>query len=294
MASDIVEAEHVDRAVFFIILDMNGVLMERGSGAASTIKSDFTVMGRPCYKRPGSDEFVSFCRDSFQGIGIWTSMLAKNAVPCVKHMLCIDNDKAMTKMEQMIDKPWGVESEKLPLCMLWTQNSCMMRNFWPGNDHASHKAFKPVMFKDLNLLWHGGESIDADRLKEWEHVAVGSRGSFSIVKEKSSMINNIKIHTVPELKEYPKPSTVPPRPLYPTPQNTILVDDTAYKYALTPFNGINVPSFSIDTEPRNDNELAMLMKYLKELLSDAPSDVRIWIKQNPYDEFVTRIQLEAL
>jgi hypothetical protein len=277
---------------YFIILDVNGVLLERADFVhSSSTDADFSVNGRPTYKRPYLDEFLTFCKDSFHMVGIWTSMLRKNAIPTIHNIFESVHPHSIAALEAIVDKPLKVtkkDSSEPIISLLWTQNRCLKRTGSSVYDHSSHKPFKPVMFKDLALLWEGKSALSQDRIDIWRRVCVGPRGSSKILDPTD------KLPPSPAYSTTFTDSIVSDQ-YYPTPCNTILIDDTAYKYAHTPYNGICIPEyhFSSENTPR-DIELVVLEKYLKDLLGAKPKDVREWTKNVPYQEFSNTCRIELL
>lgn len=268
---------------YHIILDINGLLIARGEATSiSNINPDFIINDRPCYKRPYLYEFLSFCDTNFQSIGIWTSMSKYNAIPCIEHILKNDSHP-LTGPLPLVDKPWvldELDKRKNRLSMLWTQDSCHIRKH-SIHDSDSWKHDKPIMFKDLYYIWHGNSSVDKERMDKWARIVMKNRGQFDLScysnTEPKSL--NLRRSSGHKYKQSSKSSDV-----IPLPENTIVIDDSLYKLALTPNNVIIIPEYKVPlNENIPDNELVVLMGYLNNLIECKPHDIRKWVSETPYD-----------
>lgn len=277
---------------YHIILDVNGLLIARGEATSiSNINPDFVVNDRPCYKRPYLYEFLSFCIANFQSIGIWTSMSKYNAIPCIEHILKSDNH-SLTGPLPLVDKPWALnefDKEKNRLSMLWTQDSCHIRKH-SIHDSDSWKHCKPIMFKDLYYIWHGNSRVDKERMDKWGRVIMKNKSQFDLNCHSNTETQSLNLRRsfVHKYKQPFKASDI-----VPLPQNTVIIDDSLYKLALTPNNAIIIPEYKIPSnEGIHDNELIILIEYLDKLIESKTHDIREWISKTPYDVHRMNYQID--
>ena len=106
---------------FLIILDINGVLLERVRGSTDA-KPDFVVNKTKCYLRPGVGKFLKWLHHRFD-VAVWSSTMPHNTIPLVK-------------------KIWGKRMNNLKF--IFTQNQCT---------HDGMIGEKPILLKDLQRVW---------------------------------------------------------------------------------------------------------------------------------------------
>ena len=106
---------------FLIILDLNGVLLDRVRGSTGA-KPDFVVNGTKCYLRPGVHKFLKWLHHRFD-VAVWSSTMPHNTIPLVK-------------------KIWGKRTNNLRF--IFTQNQCT---------YDGMMGEKPIFLKEINYLW---------------------------------------------------------------------------------------------------------------------------------------------
>jgi NLI interacting factor-like phosphatase len=357
--------EHEEEGKLFIVLDINGTLLDRKRGTNQFFvnqgfrHADFSHDQRPCWCRPYLYEFLDYLFTHFS-IGIWTSMTPHNAYSLVgkifQHRLNLDtvvlddgfysgklipstmnppllqntlffgnrlfpSEKEAYTYPYCSSKPvcdWlnpasvysrneaccranlikyigeckrnlvDVENKGKTHCeyslkLLWTQRRCIIRQT-TVLDHATFQRSKPVMIKHLSLLWNG----DLEGCSEQDD------------KENKNVIERLKCLSIGACKTAHIRTKVPSVkidhiPFFPTlnmsysPQNTLLIDDSEYKFGLNLSNGLAIPEYTIESDVANtDCVLLVLIAYLERYrLSTTKKDIRDFIHRNPFDIFLS-------
>ena len=271
-------------------------------------------------------EFLSFCFQHFE-VGIWTSLQAKNAYPLIGRILgahveiCHSNlilDSGLVngselfpkiyhwkELDRMTQEACKIQEEEArslalvqiailrnrmlstslvrgKLSLLWTQRRCIVAK---DGRAFNMKDDRPFMLKDLSSIWSDVCQTHHSPLPLNEHmekILIDHRdNSYLFSIESIRCFKEINVH-------------IPPRLDLPSdewgPSNTILIDDSAYKFSQNPLNGIAISPF--DENSSNDTILFRLMQYLdREILSAMKSndnfDIREILKAKPFSEFTT-------
>ena len=120
-----------------IVIDLNGLLMQRSFSPLGTSTSGFRIdqdakVGNfYVYNRPHMKEFLDFLHENFT-VGVWSSATEYNARMLVRHL-------------------WGKKKEK-QLAFVWGQEKCTNVGVF------TEPRVKPVFLKELDKLWsHNAE-----------------------------------------------------------------------------------------------------------------------------------------
>ena len=120
-----------------IVIDLNGLLMQRSFSPLGTSTSGFRIdqdakVGNfYVYNRPHMKDFLDFLHENFT-VGVWSSATEYNARMLVRHL-------------------WGKKKEK-QLAFVWGQEKCTNVGVF------TEPRVKPVFLKDLDKLWsHNAE-----------------------------------------------------------------------------------------------------------------------------------------
>lgn len=292
--------------MIYIILDINGTLLDRGDpSSASKIRAKYhvepnvTVHSRPCYFRPFLTKFLASLFAGPCRVGVWTSLRPENTTPIVGSIFGPHVSNPST-FEARLDQEPLLEPDEEGLFMIWSQRKCILRDYGAGLDAHDWKASKPIMLKNLALLWSlSPEACDDDVTAEtsieppllshgqtgfavWMHqtrrLAVGPGSSVKWLDET----------TVAQHGLLPKPKHFPTRPAghsQLTARNTLIIEDSPFKCGLQEENGLFIPSYHVQDE-KTDTVLYDLMQYVKNLFEachhDPHFDVRDYLKQHPF------------
>ena len=169
-----------------------------------------------------------------------------------------------------------------PLRVLWTQRRCILRRTCP-EDSPGHHPDKPVAIKDLSQLWSC--PMTPDQIKTaLSSVLVGEQGT---VRQLPSLIAPSPIASSPIVSSpiAPSPFYLPSFPsLGPvsSPSSTLLIENSVYKYALQPLNGIAIPEYSVSSSStKEDAILLRLIEYLERFRNSVYTDIRDYVQAYP-------------
>ncbi|KAM0681972.1 hypothetical protein MDAP_002732 [Mitosporidium daphniae] len=309
-----------------LLLDLNGVLFYCPASSivsASILEKNpgSCFVNTGLILRPWISEFLSFCFQHFE-VGIWTSLQAKNAYPIIGRILgshveishsglildcgLVDGGKIFPEISQIkeLDKMsteasmikgeeprscarmqisilrhrmMSKSSVKGQLSLLWTQTRCTI-----SHDGRAFKMKKdrPFMLKDLSSLWKEDGELHALPVHQIvEKIVINHQdASYVLSSNPVRKFDDLSVSVPSRLDIASRWS----------PKNTVLIDDSAYKFSQTPLNGIPVSSF--DEDSTNDNVLLHLMQYLeKEVIALSRDkddfDIREILKARPFSAF---------
>lgn len=260
---------------------------------------EFKVNGSFVYLRPHLATFMNFLAEHSDKImlGIWTSMTEENALEICSgiwnHVFPMDS-KAPVKegcwdagillsdgiviapneegkegdpnpaasLADLTLRPLMARKAPLPISFLLTQNQCIKRKKCRKSDaDPNFREFKPVMFKHLPMLWKLGsipaEDLKAEVLAFYSRVTIKPQGRFHV--HEAAVFQDHEL-------EYPVSWTAPSVLLPGIHQeNVLLVEDSKYKFAATPENGIILPEYDVKNKA-TDNELLSLITLLAKRL----------------------------
>lgn len=106
---------------FLIILDLNGVLVDRVRGPTDTTP-DFMIGKTKCYVRPGARKFLKWLHHHYD-VAVWSSMMPHNTM-------------------QIVHELWGKRMKDLKF--IFTQNQCTENGMMDE---------KPIFLKELRYVW---------------------------------------------------------------------------------------------------------------------------------------------
>ena len=125
-----------------IVIDLNGLLMQRSFSPLGTSTSGFRIdqdakVGNfYVYNRPHMKEFLDFLHENFT-VGVWSSATEYNARMLVRHL-------------------WGKKKEK-QLAFVWGQEKCTNVGVF------TEPRVKPVFLKELDKLWSHNPEMEKFR-----------------------------------------------------------------------------------------------------------------------------------
>ena len=125
-----------------IVIDLNGLLMQRSFSPLGTSTSGFRIdqdakVGNfYVYNRPYMKEFLEFLHENFT-VGVWSSATEYNARMLVRHL-------------------WGKKKEK-QLAFVWGQEKCTNVGVF------TEPRVKPVFLKELDKLWSHNPEMEKFR-----------------------------------------------------------------------------------------------------------------------------------
>ena len=125
-----------------IVIDLNGLLMQRSFSPLGTSTSGFRIdqdakVGNfYVYNRPHMKDFLDFLHENFT-VGVWSSATEYNARMLVRHL-------------------WGKKKEK-QLAFVWGQEKCTNVGVF------TEPRVKPVFLKELNKLWSHNPEMEKFR-----------------------------------------------------------------------------------------------------------------------------------
>lgn len=273
-----------------IILDINGTLVSRltkshehrlANSHPLFRKPDVTVNGYPIYFRPGLRSFLSGLFKLGNGqhrVAIWTSAMAKNAVPMVVKMFGPLLDYAEMHDDFLAD---GTEYSREIANLLNTH----------FNSRISQKKsleFGDGEFNDELELSKALELTSISPIKKKKLSFIWSQGQCEVFKKlrKSSEPFSDKPEFRKDLDRVWSSKGNSHSPL-----NTLIIDDSAEKIDLHPLNHMNVSTFSVAVDPSldftTDDVLDRLLKHLQILVSEMEAnpnnfDVREFNRTHPF------------
>ena len=125
-----------------IVIDLNGLLMQRSFSPLGTSTSGFRIdqdakVGNfYVYNRPHMKDFLDFLHENFT-VGVWSSATEYNARMLVRHL-------------------WGKKKEK-QLAFVWGQEKCTNVGVF------TEPRVKPVFLKELDKLWSHNPEMEKFR-----------------------------------------------------------------------------------------------------------------------------------
>jgi hypothetical protein len=125
-----------------IVIDLNGLLMQRSFSPIGTSTSGFRIdqdakVGNfYVYNRPHMKDFLDFLHENFT-VGVWSSATEYNARMLVRHL-------------------WGKKKEK-QLAFVWGQEKCTNVGVF------TEPRVKPVFLKELDKLWSHNPEMEKFR-----------------------------------------------------------------------------------------------------------------------------------
>lgn len=254
-----------------IILDINGTLLSRLTKSHEqklamahplSRNPDVSVNGFPIYFRPGLRSFLSSLFRLGHGqhqVAIWTSAMAKNAVPMVAKMFgpLLDYETMHAawhkegngesfELAKLLDSHFNQRiSQKKPL--EFNQNDSQKLEDLSDSLAATSIS---VEKKRLAFLWSQSQC-------EIFNKARNRSGSYSPKPEFRKDLTRVWSSSLFKDQQY-------------SPLNTLIIDDSPEKIDLHPLNHIHVSTFSVAVDPSvdftTDTELDRLLVHLQKMV----------------------------